>query len=337
MNNNTVCMAPFSEIEIDEDGNVNCCCVQYTNGYFFGNIYEQTFDEIWNGKKAKEFRQNLIDNKYTHCNRGICNFGRLAPTNNKKSLDADYPKFVTIAYDRTCNLKCITCRDSIIRESKFSSQEIEENIEKYYLPICKNAEELVLNSIGECLISKHSRTLIKKASEKYPNLKFNIMTNGLVCNEIVLKNLGLYGKLSTIQVSIHAATKETYDKITRTSNFKYVMKNLKWLSEEKKKGKIPTVIINFVVNSLNYKEMPDFVQLAKDLDITASFWELQKWSGNTEMLKNYENYAVFNRKHPQFQDLLEILKNPIFDSSYCLFNPMFQELREEALSKVSYE
>ena len=331
MEQKLICMAPFSEVEIDEDGNVNCCCMQYTNSYFFGNIFEQSFDEVWNGQKAKEFRQDIIDGKYTHCNREICSFGRLKPVTKTPSLEAPYPKYVTIAYDRTCNLMCTTCRDEILRNSKFSEKELNENIEKYYLPVCKNAEELVLNSIGECLISKHSRTLIKKSAEKYPDLKFNIMTNGIACNELVLKNLGLYDRLSTVQVSVHAATKETYDKIARTGNFDCVMKNLHWLSEQKKKGEIEFVIINFVVHSINYKEMPAFVQLAKDLDIIASFWELQKWSGNTEMLKNYEEYAVFERQHPKFNDLLEVLKNPIFDYEQCLFNTLFQNLRQEAL------
>lgn len=325
------CMAPFSEVEIDENGFINCCCAQYTDYYTFGNIFEQSFDEIWNGEKAKAFRQDIIDGKYTHCHTDVCSFGRLKPRKTVPSLIARYPKYVTIAYDKTCNLMCATCRDHIIRECDFSEEELKENIEKYYMPICKNASELVLNSIGECLISKHSRMLIKRLAEEYPKLEFNIMTNGTVCNEIVLKNLGLIGRLSTIQVSIHAATKETYDKITRTGNFDSVMKNLKWLSEQKKKGVIPEVLINFVVHKLNYKEIPDFVKLAEKLDITAVFWEFQKWDLDTEMLNNYDEYAVFNREHPLYNDFLDVLKNPILGSKHCSLNSLFEELRKEAL------
>lgn len=331
MDKHLICMAPFTEVEIDEEGNINCCCMQYTNSYFFGNIFEQSFDEVWNGEKAKAFRQDVTDGKYTFCKREICNFGRIKPSYEKPDINAPYPKYVTIAYDRTCNLKCITCRDHIIRNPKLSAEELNKNIEKYYLPICKNADELVLNSIGECLISRHSRTLIKKMAETYPNLKFNIMTNGVVCNELVLKNLGLTGKLSTVQVSIHAATKETYNKIARTGNFDCVMKNLIWLSNELRKGNIYCVIMNFVVHSENYKEMAQFVELAKELDILVSFWEFQKWSDTTEMFRNYEKYAVFDRKHPQFRDLLKVLTNPVFDYEKCLFNNLFKKLRQEAL------
>ncbi len=326
-------MAPFSEVEIDEYGNVNCCCQQYTDNYFFGNIFQEDFESVWNGEKAKDFRRDIISGKYTHCRTDICNFGRLKPRKTRPLLTAPYPKYVTIAYDETCNLMCSTCRDKIIRDCHMSNDEINDNIENYYIPVCKNASELVLNSIGECLISKHSRALIRKAAEKYPNLQFNIMTNGTVCNEIVLKHLGLMGRLSTIQVSIHAVTKKTYNKITRTGNFDSVMKNLKWLSEEKKKGKIPCVIINFVVHKWNYKEMPAFVRLADELDITASFWELQNW-GCTKMLRNYEKYAVFLRNHPLFNDFKEVLKDDAFNSKNCILNSLFTELRKEALSQM---
>ncbi|MCR5260415.1 MAG: SPASM domain-containing protein [Candidatus Gastranaerophilales bacterium] len=334
MKKHRICMAPFTEVEISEEGNVNCCCSSYTNEYFFGNIYEDSFDEIWNGEKAKAFRQDIIDGKYTYCNRDICNFGRLRPVKYPPSIEAPYPRFVTIAYDRTCNLMCTTCRDHLIRQSKFSEEELNENVDKFYLPICQNAREVILNSIGECLISKHSRRLIKKAAEKYPNLKFNIMTNGVACNRIVMEQLGLMDKISTLQVSIHAATEETYNKITRTGNFKYVMKNLKWISEQHKKRIFPIVLINFVVHSLNYKEMIAFVQLAQELDVLASFWELQKWSGETEMLHDYEKYTVFDKNHPEYNDFLEILKDPIFrDSDHCVLNSLFKTLRKEAISQ----
>lgn len=331
MNKKPICMAPFSEVEIDEFGNINCCCAQYTGNYSFGNIFEKGFEAVWNGKKAKDFRKDIIDGKYTHCRTDICNFGRLKTRKSKLPITAPYPKYVTIAYDKTCNLMCTTCRDTIIKDLKMSQEQLDENIEKYYMPVCQNADELVLNSIGECLISKHSRKLIQKVAEKYPKLEFNIMTNGTVCNEIVLKHLGLIGRLSTIQVSIHAATKKTYNKITRTGNFDCVMKNLKWLSEQKKQQIIPEVLINFVVSSVNYKEMAAFVKLAEKLDVTASFWELQNWNC-TKMLKNYEKYAIFHRNHPKFKNFLEILKNPIFDSKNCMLNSLFKCLRQEALT-----
>lgn len=49
------------------NGNVICCCAtneanrrDFQNQHSFGNIFEQSFDEIWNGKKFKDFRKKLL-------------------------------------------------------------------------------------------------------------------------------------------------------------------------------------------------------------------------------------------------------------------------------------
>lgn len=49
------------------------------------------------------------------------------------------------------------------------------------------------------------------------------------------------------------------------------MKNLEFISEWKKQGKINLLMLNFVVHLMNYKEMPDFVKLAQRLDAIAFF------------------------------------------------------------------
>lgn len=332
MEKKQICMAPFTEVEIDDLGNVNCCCKQYTNNYVFGNLFQGGFEAAWNSEKAKIFRQDILDGKYTWCNREVCNFGRMKAGKTKLSVEAPYPKYVTIGYDKTCNLMCTTCRDCIIRENKMSDEEIDSNINKYFLPICKNAKELVINSVGECFISKHSRNFIQKAVKKYPKIKFNIMTNGIVCNEVVLKHLGLLGHLACIQVSMHAATKKTYDSITRTGNFKYLMKNLECLSKLLKSGEIECVLLNFVVSSMNYKEMPAFVKLGEKFGFKVCFWELQNWNC-TEMLYRFEDFCVFHRENPEFKKLMKVLKNPIFDSKYCSLNSLFASLRQESLAQ----
>ena len=54
------CKHPFHTIQIQNTGEVYCCCCYWTNFYSFGNIFEKSFDEIWNGDKAKEFIDKRI-------------------------------------------------------------------------------------------------------------------------------------------------------------------------------------------------------------------------------------------------------------------------------------
>ena len=49
------------------------------------------------------------------------------------------------------------------------------------LPILKQAEIVSLNGAGEALASKHGKKLIKAIAEKYPDIKFELRTNGILC------------------------------------------------------------------------------------------------------------------------------------------------------------
>jgi MoaA/NifB/PqqE/SkfB family radical SAM enzyme len=47
------CSEPWSAIWVTSAGDVRTCCL---NGLSFGNLFEQTFDEIWNGEPYRRFR-----------------------------------------------------------------------------------------------------------------------------------------------------------------------------------------------------------------------------------------------------------------------------------------
>ena len=62
------CYVPWRAAEIIADGN----CVVMTRCFntSFGNIYEQSFEEIWNGPRYQDFRKNLIvHGSYPACSR----------------------------------------------------------------------------------------------------------------------------------------------------------------------------------------------------------------------------------------------------------------------------
>ncbi|MGN0015464.1 MAG: SPASM domain-containing protein, partial [Candidatus Gastranaerophilaceae bacterium] len=37
-----ICVYPFYHVEIDFNGDVYCCCPEFTNFYTLGNIFEQS-------------------------------------------------------------------------------------------------------------------------------------------------------------------------------------------------------------------------------------------------------------------------------------------------------
>jgi len=312
------CKFPFSVAEIDWDGNVYGCCAAYFIGYSFGNIFKQPFDEIWNGEKAQKFRQQFIDRKFCHCNFDIC--PKELSKDVKPTLIAEYPKRVQLNYDSVCNARCIYCRD---HHFKFDTTPFEEKFDEVIVPIMKNAELVNVTASGEVFASLYAKNLINKIGKIYPKIKFYIYTNGIECNEKRMKEYGLWDRTEYVVLSMPATKKETYDRLVLDGNFDKVMKNIKFLGKLRQENKLNNFIINFVVTSYNYKEMPEILKIAEDNHATISFVKLNKLPSNEHI---YDELAIAEKTHPEHEQYLEIIRNPIFKNPIINKTTTFDEV-----------
>ena len=320
------CTYPFNSAQVSMQGDIFVCCPPWCNFYSFGNIFEQSFDEIWNGEKAKLFRRQFIENKYEYCNLGLC-----VKDCSKEIIPAevvDKPETFIFCYDSFCNVKCIFCRNC---HQKQDLTYFDDNMDKIITDMLSNCKNVVLSGVGECLASKHSRKLIKRISEIFPNIKFSIISNGILCDKENLKEVGILDKLLSVTISFHATKKKTYNKLVIGGNFEKVMKNLEFLSTLKKTDKIERLILNFVVNSYNYKEMVSYIKLAKKLDATVGFLELLKLETNKEI---YDKLNICNEKHPQYNDFVKVIHNPIFKTEICTINDSMLNLKPISIFKA---
>ena len=71
MTNNRFCIKPYVFFEIGTDGYCYFCSRLWNDSYCIGNILEQSFQDVWNGDKAKELRQSIIDNNYKFCDTNL--------------------------------------------------------------------------------------------------------------------------------------------------------------------------------------------------------------------------------------------------------------------------
>ena len=60
-NNKVFCMAPFVHTYVEPTGSVRPCCV--AQGEVFGNIQQDSIENIWNNKKYKTIRLNMLTDK----------------------------------------------------------------------------------------------------------------------------------------------------------------------------------------------------------------------------------------------------------------------------------
>jgi len=63
------CFWPWSSVFITWQGYVKPCCYFYDRDMMMGDLTEDKFSSIWNNKKYKKFRKNLVKNKeiYSRC------------------------------------------------------------------------------------------------------------------------------------------------------------------------------------------------------------------------------------------------------------------------------
>lgn len=266
-----VCTRPFRAIEIYHTGDVFTCCPAFLNcnvcgnANRIGNIFENSADEIWNSDKAVELRKAVLRGDYSKCNLKLCRQRELRNIRDfDSSLTPEFPSEVVFAYDRECNLACITCRDELYRNPQDTIDLLDSRIEPVIMPFISNAKRIAIDGSGEIFASKHSRLLLKKITNKYPNIRFLVNSNGILCTKKNVEELGLSGKINEIFVSIPALDEKIYKSIVVGGNLKIVLKNLKWLASEMKCGNIDIVTISLVVSALNYKEIPKIVDLAKN-------------------------------------------------------------------------
>lgn len=320
------CKHPFNTIQIQNTGEVYCCCCYWTDFYSFGNIFEKSFDEIWNGERAKEFRKQFIENNYKYCNLDVCD-----PYLNEFEPDytAEYPKKIEFSYDRHCNVRCIFCRNKADKEeeeyNRQKEKRIEENFDRIFTPILQKADFVELNSAGELFASKHSIEIVKKIIKINPNIDFGVISNGILFTKEMTKALDLETRLTSVIISVHAMKEKTYNKLVERGNFKAVINNIKYLADLKKeKGRLNNLQLNFVVTSVNYKEMKDFVKFAKEMDAKAFFINYHRQIDSDDLMSELD---VSLPSHPKYNDFVKYLQDDIFNDGHCVLSDYFRELK----------
>ena len=210
------CPNPYILAEIMPYGYVYPCSCGWIKGYSFGNIFEQSFEEIWNGEKAKEFRQKLYDNDFSLC-PGCQNLEILAEIQDKEAkLISPPPERILLGLDEVCDVKCIFCRGENYKiNTDLIPKGKEDKLLEILTPWLEHAKYVKTNAVGEVFASKISKDLIKNIADNFPNIKFELITNGIQCTKENIEKLNLVNRISMITVSLHAMKESTYNKIVK--------------------------------------------------------------------------------------------------------------------------
>jgi len=178
----------------------------------------------------------------------------------QKKIVARFPLHLDIESTNTCNLRCPMCGRNWMKEKlgfidwALYKKIINEGV-RYKLPSIK------LNYRGEPLLHPQLVEMVSYAKKKgILEVQFN--TNGLLLNKKKAREL-IEAGLDRIIFSFDGATKKTYEKIRRGSNYERVIKNIKRLVEIRNNFglKRPLVRVQMVKMKENEKEVERFIKM----------------------------------------------------------------------------
>lgn len=328
------CTMPFEFLDIFSEGDAYCCCCDFVKaGYSLGNIYEKTFEELWNCENIQKLRYCVSMGDFEYCN-SICstlhskpedeiNMVGLPPLQYRRDYNYDYknytecklergPKYIKLECDKTCNLSCPSCRSSVKGLNEEESERVYNMlIEKVY-PNLKDCEYLIGNNAGELLASKALIKFYKLLShDKFPKMQLMIYSNGMLLDKEHLDQLSnLKGMPIIFSVSVDAAEKETYEKLRRGGKWEKLDQNLLYIKSLMQKDENIQLRLNFCVQKDNYRQIPEFMKLAKRWGASIVALQLMTDWG-TMPVEEYIEKNVIHESNPHRQEALKIVKDVV--------------------------
>lgn len=198
-----------------------------------------------------------------------------------------------------CNLRCIMCFQ------KDYTQKINPDIwQKKLLPLYPHLKRLIIQG-GEPTVIPASKDLVDLALKENKDIKFGIMTNGLLFDEYWQKLFVEHGY--SVNFSLNGADKEVHEKINVHSKFDKVMKNLQDLIDLRNIQKSDLEIsISFVIIPENLHQLTDFVELANKLGVekVRFFFDASRLPEDVEEVRKNIDKAL--QKRNKYKDNLKV-------------------------------
>jgi MoaA/NifB/PqqE/SkfB family radical SAM enzyme len=310
------CGKPFEYLEINPSGDCILCCPSWLPNVI-GNIYEDSILDIWYGGRANLIRETILDGSYSYCSNTLC---PLIINDHLYMLELipqpylkKYPKMIVLGIDESCNLKCPSCRSSRVSYTSGEEYDAKKTVfdrvvnELFSVPHNEDIT-LMLNSSGDIFGSKITREFMFNFDPTpWPNLKLNIMTHGVLFTKKYWDKIHLWhDRIHDFHISFDAATKETYDKIRVGGNWPTLLENCR--SIYKQMNQSINLSFDFVVQDLNFREIPAFIELInREFPKAQAMLQLVvdwgTWTDNT-----FKQRSVWKPDHPDYLEYIHMLK-----------------------------
>lgn len=174
------------------------------------------------------------------------------------------PEGVGIGAHYACNAKCVFCLGG--KPKIFSLQRYKEFFEPKLGHIISKARYVNFCGFGELLLMPDIEKFLDYVNETIPVINKIYTTNGTPLLNSEVLSLLVKSK-SVIEISLHASNTQLHKLLTRMNTFDQIVSGIKQLVLMRKHKERPSIVLIFLINTLNIENLPDFVALAADLGV----------------------------------------------------------------------
>lgn len=312
------CSWPFEYLYLDNyKGDVALCPWMKWDVVYIGNLFQQSFDEIWHGEKAQNLRKHIRNGDYSICRLEGCPF---LQNNNLPEESEEYartypvalmPKVVNLAYDFMCNQYCETCRKKkwqpILPRYKTYMDRIYEQI----LPVLNRAQKITTSGHGDPFASPYMMQVLRTLKPAFDEMELLIETNGVFCDKKHWDQIRhLWGCKTELIITCNSFDRFTYDHISRGGNFDKLIENLSYVKWLRNSHIINLFSMCLVVQDRNFREIPNFIKRCFDeFEVDKVILRpVYQWGTMPEDVFWFKD--VLNPLHPYHAEYLEILDHP---------------------------
>jgi acetyltransferase-like isoleucine patch superfamily enzyme/sulfatase maturation enzyme AslB (radical SAM superfamily) len=357
-----ICPIPFIEMDVLENSAHLCCASWLPTSV--GNLHEGAWQDHWNSPAAQDIRASILDGSYRHCTKMTCPviqgdalipvesivhkrelqldgpFEYLGVKGQSIELDEQWlspvrsqaPAIVNLAYDRSCNLACPSCRSEKFMADGSQRDTIDAMQERAIEPMLEQAQVAIVTGSGDPLASKTFRHLLNRLGpETNPHLHIKLMTNGLLLNSKEWNRLShLHGQIVEIKVSIDGTSAASHERLRKGSDWTTMLANLSFIGEQLKAHPHIHFALAFIVQRDNYHEMGDAVTLARMVGAhSLQFARITNWG--TFSTQQYQALAITSSEHPEHSKFLAALLDPRLSESIVQLGDLAEFVRPKAV------
>jgi sulfatase maturation enzyme AslB (radical SAM superfamily) len=304
---NQYCYHPFNTITIDKFGDIYTCICQAWLPISIGKVTEfNSFEEMMQSKRAREIQASILDGTYKYCDSSSCTIIKDDQLSNNIGHRQDTVDWINFALDDSCNLTCPSCRTEFKFVSQGTDYDYRISVVDHLVKLIENHNhklKFTLSGDGDPFASsiyRHFLANLKLKNNK--NVEIEIVTNGILVKDHWHKMAGVYDNIVRFKFSFDAGSKEVYEKIRRGGNWDKLLDSARYIADWKKLNKPKLMLTsNFVVQTGNYKDMINYTELCYSLGFDEiNFQKIDNWG----TFKNFQEHAVWQIDHPEYEDFL---------------------------------